>query len=100
VCASCHATHAPMTTFGGRPSLALSTAVNAQNPRDTLRLILNGIPAERGTRGAFMPGFADTFSNAQIADLAAFVRASFSSQTAWTLDEADVEKLRKETSEP
>jgi mono/diheme cytochrome c family protein len=100
VCASCHATHAPMTTFGGRPSLALSTAVNAQNPRDTLRLILNGIPAERGTRGAFMPGFADTFSNAQIAGLAAFVRASFSSQTAWTLDEADVEKLRKETSEP
>jgi mono/diheme cytochrome c family protein len=99
-CASCHATHAPMTTFGGRPSLALSTAVNAQNPRNTLRLILDGIPAERGTRGAFMPGFADTLTNAQIADLAAFVRASFSNQTAWTLDKTDVEKLRKETSEP
>jgi mono/diheme cytochrome c family protein len=99
-CASCHATHAPMTTFGGRPSLALSTAVNAQDPRNALRLILDGIPNERSTRGLYMPAFAGTLTDAQIADLANFVRAHFSSQPAWTLDTADVEKLRKETSEP
>ena len=99
-CASCHAAHAPMTTFGDRPSLALSTAVNAQDPRNALRLILDGIPDERSTRGPYMPAFAGTLTDAQIADLAAFLRAHFSSQPAWTLDEANVEKLRQETSEP
>jgi mono/diheme cytochrome c family protein len=99
-CASCHAAHAPMTTFGDRPSLALSTAVNAQDPRNALRLILDGIPNERGTRGPYMPAFAGTLTDAQIADLAAYLRANFSSQPAWNLDAANVEKLRQETSEP
>ncbi|MGF6645056.1 cytochrome c [Paraburkholderia sp. GAS82] len=99
-CASCHAAHAPMTTFGDRPSLALSTAVNAQDPRNALRLILDGIPNERGTSGPYMPAFAGTLTDAQIADLAAYLRANFSSQPAWSLDAANVEKLRQETSEP
>jgi mono/diheme cytochrome c family protein len=99
-CASCHATHAPMTTFGGRPSLALSTSVNARDPRNTLRLILDGIPAGRGTRGPMMPAFSNTLADSQIADIAKYLRAHFSSQSAWTLNEADVTKLRKETSEP
>ena len=99
-CASCHATNAPMTTLGSRPSLALSTAVNARDPRNALRLILDGIPTDRSTRAAFMPGFADTFTNAQIADLAAYLRSNFSSQPAWSLDEANVERLRKESHEP
>ncbi len=99
-CASCHAAHAPMTTLGGRPSLALSTAVNSQDPRNALRLILDGIPPERGMRGAYMPAFAGMLTDAQISDLAAFLRAHFSSQPAWTLDQAEVEKLRKETREP
>jgi mono/diheme cytochrome c family protein len=99
-CASCHATNAPMTTLGSRPSLALGTAVNAPDPRNTLRMILDGIPTDRSTRAAFMPGFADTFTNAQIADLAAYLRSNFSSQPAWTLDDASVERLRKESHEP
>ena len=99
-CASCHAAHAPMTTLGGRPSLALSTAVSAQDPRNVLRLMFDGIPIEPGTPGAYMPAFAGTLSDAQMADLAAFLRARFSSQPAWTLDQAEVEKLRKETREP
>jgi mono/diheme cytochrome c family protein len=99
-CASCHATHAPMTTFGGRPSLALGTAVNAQDPRNALRMILDGIPTERSTRAVYMPAFASTFTDAQIVDIAAFLRAHFSSQPAWTLDESNVERLRKENHEP
>jgi mono/diheme cytochrome c family protein len=99
-CASCHATNAPMTTLGSRPSLALGTAVNAHDPRNALRMILDGIPTDRSTRAAFMPGFADTFTNAQIADLAAYLRSTFSSQPAWTLDDASVERLRKESHEP
>ncbi|WP_414696984.1 c-type cytochrome [Paraburkholderia sp.] len=99
-CASCHATHAPMSTFGGRPSLALGTAVNAQDPRNALRMILDGIPAERSARGVYMPAFASTFTDAQIVDIAAFLRANFSSQPAWALDESHVERLRKENHEP
>jgi mono/diheme cytochrome c family protein len=99
-CASCHATHAPMTTFGGRPSLALGTAVNADDPRNALRMILDGIPTERSSRAVYMPAFASTFTDAQIVDITAFLRAHFSSQPAWTLDESNVAQLRKEKHEP
>lgn len=99
-CASCHADHAPMSTFGGRPSLAFSTSVNAHDPRNTLRMILDGIPAQPGTRGPMMPAFGAMLTDSQIADIATFLRARFSRQPAWTLDASNVATLRKEASEP
>ena len=89
-----------MTTCGGRPSLSLGTAVNAHDPRNALRMILDGIPTERSNRAVYMPAFASTFTDAQIVDIAAFLRAHFSSQPAWTLDESNVARLRKENHEP
>ncbi|HVE10182.1 MAG TPA: cytochrome c [Paraburkholderia sp.] len=100
-CASCHSAAAPMSTHGDRPSLALGTAVNADSPRNTVRMILDGIGWQHSEAAHFMPPFAQSFSDAQIADLANYTRARFSKRDPWPeLDAAAVAKIRKESVEP
>ncbi|GAB7525875.1 cytochrome c [Paraburkholderia sp. 2C] len=100
-CASCHSTVAPMTTHGERPSLAQGTAVNADSPRNAVRMILGGIDWHGSDAAHFMPPFAQTFTDAQIADVANYTRARFSAHGPWPdLDAAAVARIRKETAEP
>jgi mono/diheme cytochrome c family protein len=100
-CASCHSTAAPMTTQGERPSLAQGTAVNADSPRNAVRMILDGIDWHRSDAAHYMPPFAQSFTDAQIADLANYTRARFSARGPWPgLDAAAVARIRKETAEP
>jgi mono/diheme cytochrome c family protein len=100
-CASCHSTVAPMTTHGERPSLAQGTAVNADIPRNAVRMILDGIDWHGSDAAHFMPPFAQTFTDAQIADVANYTRARFSAHGPWPdLDAAAVARIRKETAEP
>jgi mono/diheme cytochrome c family protein len=96
-CVSCHSVVAPMSIFGDRPSLAQGTAVNADSPRNTVRMMLDGIGWQHSEAAHFMPSFAQTFSDAQIADLANYTRARFSAHGPWPdLDAAAVAKIRKE----
>ncbi len=81
-CGACHASDAPMTRDGA-PSLALSTAVNAKTPRNVIAIILHGLPWRDGHAGPYMPGFADALTNAQIAALAAYVRAQYTDRPPW-----------------
>jgi len=100
-CASCHSTVAPMTTHGDRPSLAQGTAVNADSPRNAVRMILDGIDWHGSDAAHFMPPFAHTFTDAQIADVVNYTRARFSAHGPWPdLDAAAVARIRKETAEP
>ena len=100
-CASCHSTVAPMTTHGERPSLAQGTAVNADSPRNAVRMILDGIDWHGSAAAHFMPPFAQTFTDAQIADVANYTRARFSAHGPWPdLDAAAVARIKKETAEP
>jgi mono/diheme cytochrome c family protein len=100
-CASCHSIVAPMTTHGERPSLAQGTAVNADSPRNAVRMILDGIDWHGSAAAHFMPPFAQTFTDAQIADVANYTRARFSARGPWPdLDAAAVARIRKETAEP
>ncbi|HEY3598634.1 MAG TPA: cytochrome c [Paraburkholderia sp.] len=100
-CASCHSVAAPMSTLGGRPSLAQGTAVNADDPRNAVRMILDGIGWQRSDASHFMPPFAQTFTDAQIADLANYTRARFSARGPWPgFDAADVGRIRKEAERP
>lgn len=100
-CASCHSAAAPMTTSGGRPSLAQSTAVNADSPRNTVRTMLDGIGWNGSASAHFMPPFAQTFSDAQIADLANYTRERYSAHAPWpSLDAAAVARIRKESPQP
>jgi mono/diheme cytochrome c family protein len=94
-CGGCHAPEAPMMSSGA-PSLALSTVVNAPSSRDTVQMILYGIPWREGHAGPYMPGFAAILSDEQIVDLVRYLRARFSGGPAWSDIESQVKSARRE----
>jgi len=89
-----------MSAYGGRPSLSLGTSVNARSARNAVRFALHGIRDKDSAGALYMPAYSATLTNAQIADVTAFVRARFSTQAPWRVDASYVAKLRKEKSEP
>nr|WP_322029287.1 cytochrome c [Paraburkholderia sp. J76] len=97
-CASCHSEGAAMSLDGYRPSLSLSTAVNADSPRNMVRLMLDGIDWHESDAAPFMPPFAGTFTDAQIAELANYTRTRFTALGSWpSLDAGAVARFRKES---
>ncbi len=98
-CAGCHTPAAPMMRLGGRPGLARSSAVLGDDPSNFIQTVLHGIPWERpapgGAAPAYMPPFADVLSDAQVAELAAWVRTG-AGRPAWPDVAAASAKLRKE----
>lgn len=87
-CAVCHET-------GRAVSLNLSTSVNAPDPRNLLHVVLDGVPPLSTTPGIFMPGFANTLTDAQIVALAAYLRGRFSQHPAWPDLRETLGKLRQ-----
>ncbi|MDR6407203.1 c-type cytochrome [Paraburkholderia terricola] len=95
-CAQCHGPAAPMQAIGERPTLAYSTAVNAATPRNAIQMMLGGIGWHGADTMNYMPAFGEIYSDRQIADLAAYIRATYSQRGAWNDVEATVAKVRKE----
>ena len=93
-CSGCHGADAPMTR-GGAPSLALSSLVNAPTPRGAIQMILNGIPWREGKAAPYMPSFASALTDAQVAELADYLRATYSGKPAWSDLPAEVAKARR-----
>ncbi|UAJ08741.1 cytochrome c [Polymorphobacter megasporae] len=92
-CASCH--------YNGRgqvnplrPDLALNTAVTMDDPTNLIRVILYGIDAKDGAPGVVMPGFARGFTDADIARLAAYLRATRTTKAAWPSLQNTVASIR------
>jgi len=84
-CSSCHETTAPMMTMSNRPPLARSTAINADDPRDTVQTILGGIAwPEEPRRAVYMPPFDEVLSDQDLADLTEYLRARFTTKPTWT----------------
>jgi mono/diheme cytochrome c family protein len=94
-CGACHAATAPMTR-GGAPVLGVSTSVNAPTSRNVVDVIMQGIPFREGRAGPFMPAFGSALTDAQIATIAAFVRARYTSQPAWADIDAAVRAARRQ----
>jgi mono/diheme cytochrome c family protein len=92
-CGGCHGQDAPMTRDGS-PSLALSTAVNAPTPQGVIQIILSGIPWREGKSAPYMPSFAAVLTDAQVADLAGYLRATFTDKPAWSDLPAEVARAR------
>jgi mono/diheme cytochrome c family protein len=92
-CAGCHGSDAPMTRAGA-PSLALSTVVNAPTPQGAIQMILHGIPWREGKSAPYMPSFAALLTDAQVADLAGYLRTKYSEKPAWSDLPAEVAKAR------
>ena len=81
-CAVCHDSGAPMMQQG-RPPLSWGTALHVDTPNDTLQVIMHGLRPPAGRSGPVMPPFADTFSDFQLADIAAYLRARYTQQPPW-----------------
>jgi mono/diheme cytochrome c family protein len=92
-CGGCHGQDAPMTRDGA-PSLALSSAVNAPTPAGAIQIILHGIPWREGKAAPYMPSFASALTDAQVAQLAGYLRAAYSDKPAWSDLPAEVAKAR------
>jgi mono/diheme cytochrome c family protein len=98
-CAGCHENGAPMVTQG-RPALEASSDIQQDDPRNAIQAILQGIQPPLGQAGAYMPSFADALTDAQIADVSAYLRARFSARPAWTDLPKAVATARREGGQP
>ncbi|MFZ4878116.1 c-type cytochrome [Janthinobacterium sp. Mn2066] len=87
-CAACHS-NSDGRPVALRPELSLNSAVSAPDPANLIQVILHG-----SHQAGLMPGFAQALSDADIAQLAAYLRRSRSHQPAWPELEAAVARLR------
>jgi mono/diheme cytochrome c family protein len=94
-CAGCHGAGAPMM-LDGKPSLALGSAVTAASARNATQIILYGLQPQTGDRGPWMPGFAGSLTDAQVASVLTYLRARFADRPAWTELESAVRHLRQD----
>lgn len=94
-CASCHGAASPMQAFGGRPSLATSSAMHAETPRNAILMMLQGVPWQGEESIHYMPAFAHAFDDQQVADLAAYLRATYSHAAPWPNVADTVKAIRK-----
>ncbi len=86
-CAACH-------EAGGLVSLALHSNLHSARPDNLIQAVLRGVAAARTAPGA-MPAYADSLSDAQVADLLAHLRARFApGKPAWTGLERRVAAVR------
>lgn len=95
-CQACHsATRGGPQLFGVSPDLANNTNVFSERPDNLINVILLGISKPATPDLGFMPGFKDSFSDRQVADLVNYLRQRYASdKPAWRDVEAQVERLR------
>ena len=92
-CATCHTTGATMM-LQGRPGLERGTPLWESDPRDTLKIVLEGLDPPIGESGPFMPAFADSFRDDDLSELTAYLRARYTDRPAWSGLPAAVRKAR------
>lgn len=94
-CAVCHEPGAPMMV-AGRPPLPLGTPLHEDNPRDTIQIILQGLAPPVSPRGPYMPAYADTFTDAQVAEIVGYLQVRHRQGPPWQNLEREVAEARKE----
>tara|TARA_R110002049_G_scaffold5154_7_gene35632 strand:- start:6712 stop:9759 length:3048 start_codon:yes stop_codon:yes gene_type:complete len=95
-CAACHVSTEVPTFSSAKTNLALNTNVHSDHPDNVIQSILGGVHADHVPSIGSMPGFADSFSNTQVADLATYLRARFAPDKApWQQVEKRIEDVRQ-----
>jgi mono/diheme cytochrome c family protein len=92
-CGTCHDRPAGAASQG--LSLLLSSSLREPRPRNALNVILHGVMRRPGQSGPFMPAFDGTLTDAQIADLAAYIHVRFGGAPAWNNIGGEIGKIRK-----
>jgi nicotinate dehydrogenase subunit B len=95
-CQACHsASSGGPQLFGVSPDLANNTNIFSDRPDNLINVILQGIAKPAITDLGFMPGFKDSFTDRQVADLVNYLRQRYASdKPAWRDVEAQVARLR------
>ncbi len=94
-CGACHHAGNGPEVFGQNLPLALSSKLHSAQPDNLLRVILEGVREPASRELGFMPAFRDALDDAQVARLAAYMRARFASgQPPWRDLEAASARLR------
>ncbi|MBV1833809.1 MULTISPECIES: cytochrome c [Novacetimonas] len=93
-CAACHANAGPQPVEG-RPDLALNNALWLDEPTNLFQVILRGIGTTEGISTVSMPSFYHSFSDADLARLAAYLRATRTTLKPWTDLEKKAADVRK-----
>jgi nicotinate dehydrogenase subunit B len=94
-CATCHDAGAPMMNED-RPNLTLGSPLHEANATDTVQIVLQGLKPPVGRAGPTMPAYAAAFSDAQVAEIARYLRARYTTDPPWPGDLAhEVAKARK-----
>jgi nicotinate dehydrogenase subunit B len=94
-CAVCHQVGGP-PLFGSRPSLALNSNVHAAVPDNLIQVILHGIAEPVSSDLGYMPGFEDSMTDGQLAELVSYLRQQFApDKPAWTGVPETVSRIRR-----
>jgi mono/diheme cytochrome c family protein len=93
-CAGCHAL-TPMAAEHQPVALALTTSINAPDPRNAIHITLEGLWPEPGEAGAVMPGFAGELTDGQVVALVDYLRARFTDKPAWSDVPERVREIRQ-----
>jgi mono/diheme cytochrome c family protein len=80
-----------------RPELGLNSALTAADPSTLIQIILHGIGVNEGLPGAMMPGFSQSLTDQDVAQLAAWLRSHRTNQPPWPDLEKQVATLRSKT---
>jgi mono/diheme cytochrome c family protein len=81
-----------------RPDLALNTALSLPEPTNLVQVMLRGISASEGIPGVVMPGFAQGFTDSDIARIAAYLRRTRTNLPPWTDLDAQITAVRQQIS--
>jgi nicotinate dehydrogenase subunit B len=94
-CAVCHQVGgAPL--FGSRPSLALNSNLHSAVPDNLIQVILHGIASPVSSNLGYMPGFKDSMTNDQLAELVSYLRQQFApDKPPWVDVHAAVSRARQ-----
>jgi nicotinate dehydrogenase subunit B len=96
-CGACHHGGDGPPVFGQNIPLGFSSQLHAERPDNLLRLILDGVREPAGAELGFMPAFRDAFDDAQVAQLAGYLRERFApGQPPWRDLQAASARLRAE----
>jgi nicotinate dehydrogenase subunit B len=94
-CAVCHQVGGP-PLFGSRPSLALNSNLHGAAPDNLIQVILHGIAEPVSSDLGYMPGFKDSMTDDQLAELVSYLRQQFApDKPAWTGVPAAVRRIRQ-----
>ena len=95
-CSACHHDGNGPKLLGLNLPLALSTKLHSERPDNLLRTILEGVREPVSADMGFMPAFADALSDAQVAQLAAYMRQRYApGKPEWADLPAAVARVRK-----